>query len=149
MVPEHGHQDAQRADGLEAVGMGRQAAHGVEGHRVAGDRVVLVVPAVGPGDRQFDLLIARGDAHLVGQPADGLGGDAGDARRPLRGILLHPLLQELERRLDRGAVLQGVAAHQARIGARGVGHDRAVDIAIPPELVLGSKQPSSTCISAR
>ena len=41
---EQRHQDRQRADGVEAVGMRRQAAHGVEGHRVAGDGVVLLAP---------------------------------------------------------------------------------------------------------
>ena len=63
--------------------VGRQAAHRVEGHRVAGDGVVLLAPAVGPGDRQLDALVARGDAHLVRQAADGVGRDAGDALGPL------------------------------------------------------------------
>ena len=95
------HQDGQRADRLEAVGMRRQPAHGVERHRVAGDRVVLVAPGIGPGDRQLDALVARGDAHLVRQAADRLGRDAGDLRRPFRRVVLDALLQQLERRLDR------------------------------------------------
>ncbi len=68
---EQRHQDGQRTDGLEAVGMRRQAAHGVEGHRIAGDGFVFLAPGIGPGDRQFDALVARGDAHFVGQAADG------------------------------------------------------------------------------
>ena len=85
---QQAHQDGQRADGVEAVAVRGQAAHGVEGHRVAGDGVVLLAPAVGPGDRQLDLLVARGDAHLVR-----------DARRLLVAV---------------GA---GEAAHPAGVGA--------------------------------
>ena len=145
--PQDAHQDAERADGLEAVGVGGHAAHGMEGDRIAGDGGVLVVPAVGPGDRQFDLLIARGHAHLVRQAADGRGRDAGDGRRPLRRAVLHPLLEELEAGLDRGAVLQGVAAHQARVGARGVGAARRLASRSHQSLFSRVDAPSSTSAS--
>jgi hypothetical protein len=111
------HQDRQRTDGLEAVAVRRQAAHRVEGHRIAGDGVVLICPSVGPGDRQLDLLVARRDAHLVRQAADGLGRDAGDALGPLGRVVLDALLQQLEGRLDRCAVGQLELAQQARVGA--------------------------------
>ena len=51
-------------------------------------------------------------------------------------VALDPLLQQLERRLHRGAVFQRVAAHQARVGALGVGQHLVPLVAVPPELVL-------------
>ena len=54
---------------------------------VTGDRGVLVVPAVGPGDGQLDTLVAGGDAPLMGQAANGRGGDAGQAGGPLGGVV--------------------------------------------------------------
>jgi hypothetical protein len=74
MVPSRLIRIGQRADGLEAVAVRRQAAHRVEGDRVAGHALVLApqesVQAIGSSMR----LVARGDAHLVRQPADGLAG---------------------------------------------------------------------------
>ncbi len=79
---ENAHQDGHGANGLEAVGVRGQTAHGVESHRVAGHRLVIVAPGVGPGDRQLDLLVARGDAHFVRQALDGCHRDTGDLRGP-------------------------------------------------------------------
>ena len=89
----------ERAHGVEAVRVRGEAAHRVEGDRVAGDRLVLVAPAVGPGDRQLDLLVARGDAHLVREAPDGRRRHAGDPLGPLRRVRLHALGEQLERRL--------------------------------------------------
>ncbi len=91
---EQRHQNRQRADGVETVGVRRQPAHGVKGHGVAGDGVVFLAPGVGPGNRQHHFLVARGDAHLIGQAVDGLGGNAGDFCRPFRRVVLHPLMQQ-------------------------------------------------------
>ena len=113
-----------------------QPAHGVEGHRVAGDGVVLLPPGIGPGDRQFDPLVARGDAHFVRKAADTRRGNAGDVLRPLRRVFLHPLQQQLESRLYRGAIFQPVGAQQRRVGTwRVIGH-RAAAEAVPPQLIV-------------
>ena len=96
---------------------------------------MFIVPAVGPGDGQLDALVAGGDAQLMGQAADGGGGDAGEAGGPLGGVVRYPVHQQLEGGLDRGAVLQGVAAQQARLDPGGVGADGA-DLRVPPQLVL-------------
>jgi hypothetical protein len=133
---EHAHQDRQRADGLEAVGVRRQPAHRVKGHRVAGDRLVLVAPGVRPGDGQFDLLVPRGDAHFMGQAVDRIGGDTGDAGSPLRRVFLQALGEQLERRADGRAVLQRETAEQVGIGCGRMGQDRFVALAVPPQLVL-------------
>jgi hypothetical protein len=114
----------------------RQAAHRVEGHRIAADGVVLATPGVGPGDGQLDALVARGDAHLVRQPADGLGRYAGDARGPLGRVVLDPLLQQLEGGLDRRAVGQPELAQQERVGSGRMAEHRLATQAVPPQLVL-------------
>lgn len=93
-------------------------------------------PDVGPLDRQLDLLIARRDTHLVRQALDGLDRDAGDAGRPLRGVLGDPLLEHLERGFYRPAV-DFVAAQQVGVTALAPHVDRAVCLTIPPKLVLG------------
>ncbi len=49
-------------------------------------------------------------------------GNAGDLARPLRRVVPHALLQQLERRLDRRAVGELERAEQERIGALGVRH---------------------------
>ncbi len=133
---QDGHQDRHRADGVKAVGVGRQTAHGVEGHRVAGDGLVLVAPGVGPGDGQLDLLVAGGDAHFVGQPANGCRRNAGNIPRPLGGVLLHPLLEQLEGGLNRRAVREAEVAQQVGIGTGRMGGDGLVQLAVPPQFVL-------------
>ena len=47
---ENAHQNGHGANGLKPIGMRRQATHGVEGHRVTGDCLVLVTPGIGPGN---------------------------------------------------------------------------------------------------
>ena len=99
--------DVQRAAGLEPVGMGRDAAHGVKADRAARHCVVSLAAKIGPrpvqcerlfeGDaRQFggngaDLL--RGDAAAVG---DGLGGVFG-AEIPLRQQMHHRAVRDARR----------------------------------------------------
>ena len=126
------HQDGQRADRLKAVGVRRQAAHGVKGHRVAGDRIVALAPAVGPGDGQLDLLVTRGDAHLVGQAADGGRRNAGDALGPLRGVGFDALFEQLEGRHGSGAVGQLEVTQQGRVGTFGVVGHALLGEPVPP-----------------
>jgi len=116
--------------------MRRQSAHRVESDGVAGNGVVLLTPGVGPTDRQFDTLITCRDAHFVGKAADGIGRNAGHSLSPLRRVVLDTFVQQLERRLDRRAVLHLEFAKQEGIGALGMRHHRLVRLAIPPQLVL-------------
>ena len=90
---EQRHQNRQRTDGLKTIGMRSKAAHRMEGHRVAGDGFVFLAPGIGPGNRQFDFLVARGDAHFMREAAYAFGRDAGDALGPLRRVFLDPLQQ--------------------------------------------------------
>ena len=134
---QQGHEHGERPYRLEAVGMGGQAAHGVEGDRVAGHRLVLLAPGIGPGNRQLDLVVARRHAHFLGQAADGRGGNAGDVRRPLGRVRLDALFQQLEGGRHGRAVGQGEAAEQVGIGVLAVGEHRLAADAVPPQLVLG------------
>ncbi len=131
------HQDRECADGVKPVRVRGEPAHGMEGDGVAGDGIVLLAPAVGPRDGQLDLLVARGDAHLVGEPADGLRRDARDAGGPVRRVVTHALLEELEGGAHLGAIVQAEASEQERIRALGVRHHGLARVAVPPELVLG------------
>ena len=133
---QQAHQDAQRPGRLKSVGMSRQPPHGVEGHRRPGDGFMVLAPGVGPGDGKFNGLVAGRDAHFVGQLADVLGRDAADAFGPFRRVLLDLLLEQLERGLDRGAVVEGVGTQQAGLGVGPAVVDRLVAGGIPPQLVL-------------
>ncbi len=116
--------------------MGGQTAHGMESHGTSGDGVVILSPAIGPRDRQLDLLVARHHAHFMGDAADGRGVDAGDLRRPLRRVVLEPLLQQLEGRRHLVTVGQGEVSEQVRIGALAVRNHLPIGVAVPPVLVL-------------
>ena len=131
------HQDRQRANGMKTVRVRGQSAHGMKRHRVTRNSLVVLAPDIGPGDRQFDLLVAGGHAHFVGQPPDGGGRDTGDPFRPLRGVILDALDQQLERRLHRCAVGQFEFTQQARIDVGRMGDDRLLLVAVPPQFVLG------------
>ncbi len=133
---EQRHQDAQRPHRLEAVAVRGESAHRVERDRVAGHRVVLVAPGVGPRDRQLDFLVARGHAHLVREAADRLGRDARNLRGPLGCVVLDAILQQLERGLHRRAVLEREFADERRVGARCVRDHGLVGVPVPPEFVL-------------
>ena len=70
-------QHVQDAAGVEAVGVGRDAAHGVHADRPADHLLVAAAGPVGPGDVERDLLLEGGVRQLGGDAADGGGGDAG------------------------------------------------------------------------
>ena len=132
---EYRHQHAERADRLEAVRVRGEATHRMECDRAAADRLVLPAPDVGPLDRQLDLLVARGDTHLVREAFDRLDRDAGDAGGPRGRVFLDALLEHLERGLDRPAG-DLVAAKQERVTALAAHVNRAIGLAVPPQFVL-------------
>ena len=70
-------QQMQRAAGVEAVGMGRDAAHRMHADRPADHALVAAAPDVGPGDVERDRLAERGMGELGRDPADRGGRDAG------------------------------------------------------------------------
>ena len=67
-------QDVQDARGVEAVGVGRDAAHGVHADGAADHLVVPAAVPVGPGDVEGDLLLEGGMRQLGGDAADGAAG---------------------------------------------------------------------------
>ncbi len=87
-------------------------------------------------DRQLEGLVARRLAHLLGEPADRIGRNAGDLRGPLGRAVPHALHDRLERGLHGLAVGHAVFAQQLRLGARGVAQHLALRGAVPPHLVL-------------
>ena len=70
-------QQVQRAAGLEAVGVRRNPAHGVEGDRAADHGLVPLAPEVGPGLVDDDFLFKGRMRQLGRQPPDGHGRHAG------------------------------------------------------------------------
>ncbi len=133
---EQRHQHRKRADRLEAVGVRGQSAHRMKGHRIAGDRVVRFAPGVGPWDRQRDPVVAAGLDHFAREAANRVRRDPGDLSGPLGRAIGHAFAQQRERRRDRRAVSERIAAVQrgrhalcmVRHGTRGGG--------VPPEMIL-------------
>ena len=112
--------------------MRRQAAHGVKGHRPAGDGMVALAPAVGPGDGQLDFLVARGDAHLVRQARDGGRRNAGDALGPFRRVGFDAFFEQLEGGHGGRAVGHLEVAQQRRVGTLGVVGHALLAVPVPP-----------------
>ena len=121
---------------METVRVRGQPAHRVKGHRVARYRRVLAPPAISPGDRQFDFLIARGDAHLVGEPAYRRRRYAGDFSRPFGRVVVEAVAQQLKCRFHRSAVGKFEFTEQKRIGAVRVVDHGTVGETVPPQLVV-------------
>ncbi len=113
-----------------------KTAHRVECDRVAGNRFVLAAPGIGPGNRQLDLLITRGNPHFVRQTPDRSCSDTGYSLGPFRRVLFDALLEQLKRGFDAAAVVECELSHQARIGAGTVRVHRALQVTVPPELVF-------------
>jgi hypothetical protein len=113
-----------------------ESAHRVKRNGIPGDGLVLHAPAIGPRNRQLDLLVARRDAHLVREPAYRRGGYARDVGGPLRRVLLHAIDEKLESRLHRLAVGHPELACERGIAAVAVVHDGRVALAIPPHFVV-------------
>ncbi len=79
-------QQVQRAAGVKAVGMGRDAAHGVHGDRPADHALVAPAEAVGPRLLDDDLLLEGRLGQFRGDPADSRGVDAAGGRHLLGRI---------------------------------------------------------------
>ncbi len=137
---QQGHQNRQGANGVKAIGVRRQAAHGVEGHRIALDALMLLPPPVRPGNRQFDFLVAGHHPHLMRDALDGGSGNAGNAFRPFRRALGHALLQQLKGRLDRRAICQGKTTKQGWISAFGMIGHRLATMTIPPHKIVRTQR---------
>ena len=114
----------QHAGGVEAVGVGGDAAHGVHADGAADHLVVAAAEPVGPGNVEGDLLLEGGMRQLGGDAADGGGGDAGRLRDLLGRVLgaEEPLGQQLEHRHRVAPVGQ---AERARQGRRQIGDEAA------------------------
>ena len=80
-------QQVQRARRLEAVGMGRDAAHGVKGHRPPDEAIMPLAVHVRPRLVDEDRLLEGDAGDLGGKPADGCGGNARLGGDGLRRIL--------------------------------------------------------------
>ena len=73
---QHDLQQMQRAGGLKAVGMGRNAAHGVERHGAAQHGVVGITAKICPRLFDFNRLVKGHIGQFRRQCADACGGDA-------------------------------------------------------------------------
>ena len=91
-------QDVDRAAGVETVGVGRDATHGVHRHGAASHRLVLRAVAVGPFDGQFERLLEGGMGQFARQPDDRRRLDAAGARGLLGSVVVRQiaLCNELE-----------------------------------------------------
>ena len=134
---EQGHENTHGPDTVESVGMGRQPAHGMECHRVAGYGFMLIAPAVCPLDGQFYFLVPGGYAHLVRQAFDHVCRNTCNILCPLRGIFIQAIFQQLESGFNSGAVIQFELAQQIGVTARRVGTHGHFQVPVPPQLVFG------------
>ena len=102
--------------GVEAVGVGGDAAHGMHADRAADHLLVAATEPVGPGDVEGDLFLEGGMRQLGGDAADGGGGDAGLLGDPLGRIVgaEESLGQQLEHRNRLAPVGQAERARQRR-----------------------------------
>ena len=106
----------QGAGGVEAVGMGGNAAHGVKADRAARHGLVGDAPEIGPRAVQRDRLVEGDAGDLGGQSLDPGSGDAGSVR--------HGVGRIVGRQVARGHVLEhGLVAVMRRpqIGAHTLG----------------------------
>ena len=127
-------QEVQGAAGLEAVGVRRDAAHGVHADRAAGHGGVALAAEVGPGAGERDGVVEGGVGELGGEAADGRGVEAaggGDGLGGEGGVEVG-LGHELEDRLGVGRA-DVVAAGERGLRVRGVGNGAAAG-AVPEEL---------------
>ncbi len=120
-------QHVQRACGLETVGMGRDAAHGVEGDRAADEMRVRLAAHVGPLLFDADRLVEGDAADLGGQAADRVGGDAGLGGDGVGCVALVEIGfgQKLEGRDGRAAVVEREPAGERGADAGAVGRGRS------------------------
>ncbi len=112
---QHAHEHRQRAHRLEPVGMRRQPAHGVEGHRPPLGGGVPLPPRIGPRNGKFEGLVQRRLPHFARQLADALGRDASDVLCPLGRGVGNAVSQQLEGWRHTRPVRQLVVALQRQL----------------------------------
>ncbi len=139
-------QQMERPAGLEAVGMGRDAAHGVEADRAAGDGLVPRAAEVGPGLVYGDGLFERRIGEFGGDALDGGGGDAGALGDSFGGVVVREVAvrQALE---DGGEPVEGAVQRgfHARLveGLGGAGDtvpDQLLAVFVAGEETVGVQQ---------
>ena len=128
-------QQVQRPAGLEAVGVGRDAAHGVHGDGAGGGGCVPLAPEVGPGARHLEGLVEGGLGEARGEGVDARGFDPAALGHRLGGVAsVHvaldqgpedggaALVRAVEVRLDAGRVERregpGAAVDDLRLAVR-------------------------------
>ena len=116
-------QQMDGAAGVEAVGVGRDAAHRVHGDRPAAHRLVAASGPVRPGDGQLDRLLEGDMREFGGDPADGRGIDAAAFRHRVGRIAVVEITfgEQLEDR-DAAPAVDMMYARQRRLR---VGIERA------------------------
>ncbi len=112
-------QDVQGARGLEAVGVGRDAAHGVHGHGAADHLLVLFAFPVGPRDVEGDFFLESHASQLCGDGADTVGGDAHTLGHGIGGVFVGQVF--LGENFESGAALHAVHFDHAAHGGLGTG----------------------------
>ena len=146
---EHRHHDRECTDGLKTVGMRGETAHRVKGDGIAGHRLVMHAPTVGPRNRKLDRLVAGRDAQFVRQSANRGGGYASDVLGPFGRVIANALDEKLKRRLHRFSVGKPELACEIRIGAACMVQHRRVADAIPPQFIVREMGAAVTGIFAR
>ena len=130
----------QHPAGLEAVGMRRDAAHGVHRHRPADGLLVAAAGGVGPGNVERDLLLERGVRQFAGDAPDRLGRDRGRGGDRVRAVFVgqKALGDQREARPRAAAIGQLERADQRRrdVGARRIG-ERAGGLVEGERLAVG------------
>ena len=109
-------QQMQHPAGLEAVGMRRDAAHGVHRHRTPDGLLVAAAVGIGPRNVERDLLLERGMRQFAGNPPDRLGRDRGRRRGPFGIVFVgeKALRDQREARPRAAAIRQLERADQRR-----------------------------------
>ncbi len=121
-------QQVQHPAGLKAVGVGRDTAHGMHGHRPAGSVVVTAAGVVGPGNVERDLLLEGGLRQLARDAPDDVGGNSGRCGRLVGTVFVGEVSfgDQRERRPHASAIRQFERADQRRRNIDTCGIDRAV-----------------------
>ena len=143
-------QQVDGAAGVEAVGVGGDAAHGVDGDRASGHGLVLPPGPVGPRHRQGHLALEGGLGQFRCDAPDGAGRNAGDGFRRFRriGRIEIALGHELKRGHRPAPVVQRHLAHQLRRNPRQQGVRHLAGIAVPAQRLAFRPAREQTVFSA-
>ena len=135
-------QEVQHPAGLEAVGMRRDAAHGVHRHRAADGLVVAAAGAVGPRNVERDLLLEGGVRQLARDAPDGRRPGSRSPPRPCPGRIRRPRNRSaISAKLGRALRPSGSLNVPTSAGAMSV---RVASASAPVVLSKASGLPSSS-----